>query len=92
MTEVKCRVKSCHYWQSGDICNADSITVDNNPVGLSKGNRTRDFEAGDLTAGTPGDISTGQKTRADTEDKNLAKTSHETLCSTFRPKSPETRR
>ena len=29
MTEVKCRVRSCHYWGTGDICQADKIEVDN---------------------------------------------------------------
>lgn len=29
MTEVKCRVKSCHYWGSGDVCEANKIEVDN---------------------------------------------------------------
>lgn len=29
MTEVKCRVRSCHYWGNGDICEANKIEVDN---------------------------------------------------------------
>lgn len=28
-TEVKCRVRSCHYWGNGDVCEADKIEVDN---------------------------------------------------------------
>lgn len=145
MTDVKCKVKSCHYWDDGDICKADSIMVDNNPVartnmeigsmdldtsatasgrGRSAGagakygdnagtnagssgtytsasgrehttgtgrGRTTDAEVGDLSVGTTGVTGrqgTGAATTAPTQ--NSAKTSHETLCSTFRPKGTGT--
>ena len=29
MTDVKCKVKSCHFWGPGDVCEADSIMVSN---------------------------------------------------------------
>lgn len=28
MTNVKCKVRSCYYWGSGDTCKADTILVD----------------------------------------------------------------
>ncbi len=28
MTDVKCKVNSCHYWGKGDICKADTILID----------------------------------------------------------------
>lgn len=45
MTEVKCRVRSCHYWGNGDICEANKIEVDN-AVGAGT-----TMEVGELGAG-----------------------------------------
>jgi len=52
VTDVKCKVRSCHYWGSGDVCKADTILVDNN-VGETRGTG---MEAGnlDLDRGTYG--------------------------------------
>ena len=121
MTDVKCRVETCYYWGTGDICKADTIMVDNNTIrrtateagnldvnvgttirdrgqtgrteatdltaGSTTRGRTRDFEAGDLTTGTFGKVGTEQRTRTSGNRSDVqAKTSHETLCSTFRPK------
>jgi hypothetical protein len=100
MTDVKCKVESCYYWGKGDVCKADTITVDNNTgtagrmeaadltVGPGTGERARDFEAGDLTTGP----FTGPENRQGTRTAGgktgvLARTSHETLCSTFKPKN-----
>lgn len=96
MTEVKCKVKSCHYWGSGDICQADKIEVDN-----AVGARTT-LEVGDLTAGTAKDRDLGSPRRgaagagmeigdfggtAEGRDvESLARTSREAICKTFRPK------
>lgn len=98
MTEVKCKVKSCHYWGSGDICQADKIEVDN-----AVGARTT-LEAGDLTVGTArdrdrdlasprrGTAGTGMEigefggTAEDRDAESLARTSREAICKTFRPK------
>lgn len=82
MTEVKCRVESCHYWGSGDICNAETIQVDNNV----SGSRTFGMETGELYSGKE-----THRTQ-DVQDKEHARTSEQTLCRTFRPKgSPSVR-
>jgi len=100
LTEVKCKVESCYYWGTGDVCKADTIVVDNNTMsrtGMEAGNLDvgnagkergrRGFEAGELNIGATG----GRQTTGTNLGKNeiLAKTSHETLCSTFRPKGTE---
>lgn len=105
MTDVKCKVKSCYYWNNGDVCQADSITVDNNLIGrasmeagsldvtttkTSGRGRKADNEVGDLDVGRTTGISSEQGTRTGTESQNVAKTSHETLCTTFRPKGTNT--
>lgn len=33
MAEIKCSVRSCHYWGQGQVCQADSIMVKNNKPG-----------------------------------------------------------
>lgn len=85
MTDVKCKVESCHYWGHEDICEADSIVVDNNKKHGAFGK----MEAGDLdvtdTAGRP----TGGAGRS---SGMLANRSEETLCKTFRPKESQTSR
>ncbi|MEX0974406.1 MAG: DUF1540 domain-containing protein [Bacillota bacterium] len=105
MTDVKCKVQTCYYWGNNDICKADSILVDNNTVSggrstpMETGNlevsadsgrrnkesggrsASRDFEVSDL------DTRTGSVTK--TQSQVQAHTSHETLCSTFRPKGSE---
>lgn len=99
MTDVKCKVESCYYWGTGDICKADTIMVDNNTgtggrmeagdltVGAAGRGRTRGFEAGDLTTGGFTNVGTEQRTRTPGNRTDVqAKASHETLCSTFRPK------
>jgi hypothetical protein len=79
VTDVKCKVSSCHYWGHGDICGADSIMVDYN--------RTRSFrmEVGSLD---PDDIKGKSSVTTDTEK---AMRSEETLCKTFRPKENQPR-
>lgn len=102
MTQVKCKVEPCFYWKDGDICGADSIMVDYNSQ-----NATTRMEAGDdiafhaREARTParsfGDFETGdlsgsfRKTKGNKGNEKEAKSSEETLCSTFRPKSMEPR-
>jgi len=59
-------------------------------VGSENKGRTRDFEAGDLTTGAFRDAQTEGRTKTSANRSDvLAKTSHETLCSTFRPKNTE---
>lgn len=60
-------------------------------TGTTTRGRTGDFEVGDLTTGPVGKPQTHEKPRAGTPSTDvLAKTSHETLCSTFKPKSAGT--
>lgn len=47
MTNVKCNVRSCHYWGNGNVCTADTITVDNNVSETG----TFGMETGDLYLG-----------------------------------------
>ncbi|HHW17439.1 MAG TPA: DUF1540 domain-containing protein [Firmicutes bacterium] len=82
MTEVKCKVRSCHYWGSGDVCEADTILVDNN---LERKNTTK-MEAGNLdidrgtTGGADRDYGTTKVggTRADFEAGDLGGTATRT--------------
>ena len=102
MTQVKCKVKPCYYWKDGDVCAADSIMVDYNSqkasttrmdagdmdfdVSRARGRASgfADFEASDLTGSLGG-------TKTNKGDDSKAKSSEETLCSTFRPKNSEPR-
>ncbi len=80
MTDVKCKVSSCHYWGHGDICQADSIMVDYNhrqTFGMEMGSLDLD----DRTGKSSVTANTGNATK-----------SEETLCKTFRPKDNQTRR
>lgn len=80
MTDVKCKVSSCHYWGHGDICQADSILVDYNR------NQSFRMEVGSLdTEGTH-----NRPTAEGASEK--ATRSEETLCKTFRPKENQPRR
>lgn len=128
---VKCKVKSCYFWNNTDLCGADSIMVDNNLVSRSNmeigsfdadtsasrgfaSNRGRSAgtsntgktaggatgtsrtsnmytEVGDLDVGGTTGTTNTQGTGTVIGNQNAAKTSHETLCSTFRPKGSESR-
>ncbi len=77
MTDVKCKVQSCHYWGNNDICTADSIMVDNNTASRS-GSTRMEAASLDMKSATSGSAV-------------HAHTSYETLCSTFRSKSSEPR-
>lgn len=79
MTQVKCKVSSCHYWGHGDICEADSILVDYNR------NQSFRMEVGSLDT----DRTTGRSPSGTGAEK--ATTSEETLCKTFRPKDSQPR-
>lgn len=111
MTDVKCKVKSCYYWDNGDVCKADTIMVDNNSlargnveaggrnrglevgelnIGAGRRDRDRDFEVGDLGGGAG--LQGQERARTTRGESDLmARTSHETLCSTFRPRGSEPR-
>jgi hypothetical protein len=105
MTDVKCKVQTCHYWGTNDICKADSIMVDNN---TGSGTRSSRMEAGNLDVNVnsrrrgidmksassdfeAANLDTDVATRSRTQSNVQAHASHETLCSTFRPKSSESR-
>lgn len=93
MTEVKCKVKSCHYWGSGDVCQADSIMVDNYVTNASGRATMTGRDIGGLEASVggkakgqnfeAGDLNTGAGRSGD----RLASTSEEAICRTFRPKN-----
>lgn len=46
MTSVKCKVSSCHYWGSDDMCKASEIKVKNNSYGGAWMNT--DMEIGEI--------------------------------------------
>jgi hypothetical protein len=79
VTDVKCKVSSCHYWGHGDICEADSILVDYN-----KDHSFR-MEIGSLDTGQ------GAGRSSATTGSEKATKSEETLCKTFRPKENQPR-
>lgn len=33
MPDVNCTVNNCHYWQQGNLCNADNIVVQSDEAG-----------------------------------------------------------
>lgn len=88
MTEVKCKVKSCHYWGNGDVCEAETIVVDNNHTNST---------ASRIEAGEEGAISSRfgafeiSNLDAQVAEPKNASTSEETLCRTFRPKGNTSR-
>ncbi len=94
MTQVKCKIKPCHYYGDGDICTADTILVDCNQKidKSSPGTEASRMEVGrmDLNLGgfesRANDPSTKTKSTSGKCDASDIKTSEETLCSTFRPK------
>ncbi|HPU00632.1 MAG: DUF1540 domain-containing protein [Firmicutes bacterium] len=79
MTEVRCTVKSCHYWDEGDYCTAETIWVKNNFAGDADDELFRgtayEFAKEPGTEGKEG--SRGEKN---------ASTSSQTCCETMRPK------
>ncbi|HHX29317.1 MAG: DUF1540 domain-containing protein [Bacillota bacterium] len=79
MTDVKCKVSSCHYWGHGDICQADSIMVDYN------NRQSFGMEVGSLDVGDR-----SGKSSVTTGNESATK-SEETLCKTFRPKENQPR-
>ncbi len=91
MTEVRCKVSTCHYWGNNDICRADSILVENDTSTAGRGVR---MEAGDLDTridAQSGARQSGTNTQSGGHSSSQAQTSHETICSTFRPKGSQPR-
>jgi hypothetical protein len=105
MTDVKCKVQTCHYWGTNDICKADGIMVDNNTGSTVRSTR---MEAGDLDVNNrsrnrgidmksassgfeAADLNANVATQTRTQSNIQAHSSHETLCSTFRQKGSEPR-
>jgi len=93
LTEVRCKVSSCYYWGNGDVCKADTIMVDNDTGSTGRGVR---MEAGDLSINTRNDAQSdirksGTDVHSGSHSTNQARTSSETICSTFRPKGTQPR-
>lgn len=63
MTEVRCKVSSCHYWGSGEVCQAPSIMVKNNFNG-GMGGASEDMEVGGI----------GQNDEAGTSTETMCET------------------
>jgi hypothetical protein len=99
LTEVKCKVSSCHYWGQGDICEADTILIDQDQM---RSDTTR-MEVSSLEF--PGDrqsldqqrsrtrsqrdrhrMETGMIGATDSRKGHSARTSEATCCRTFRPR------
>lgn len=99
MTEVKCKVSSCHYLGQGDVCKADTILIDQDRM---RSDTTRmevsslDFpgDTGYLDRGGSGahsqkdrhEAETGMAGTTDPGKGHSARTSEATCCRTFRPR------
>lgn len=98
MTEVKCKVSSCHYWRQGDVCEADTILIDQDQM---KSDTTRmeasslDFRS-DRLFDQERSRSRSQRDRqkmeagtmgaTESQGGHSARTSEATCCRTFRPR------
>lgn len=85
MTKVKCKVSSCHYWDQGDVCTADTILIDQDQMRTD----TTRMEVSSLDI--PGDRGTVRQERTEDRQKDRTRadevrTSEGTCCRTFRPK------
>ncbi|HHY11802.1 MAG TPA: DUF1540 domain-containing protein [Firmicutes bacterium] len=99
MTDVKCKVSSCHYWASGDICEADTILIDQDQM---RSDTTRmeasslDLRSDNRFYGPESSRSRSPRDRSRMEaglvggtaskSEHSARTSEATCCRTFRPK------
>ena len=79
MTEVKCKVSSCHYWGQGDVCKADTILIDQDQM---RADTTRDSRL----QRNRHTMETGTIGATDTPEGHSVRTSEATCCGTFRPK------
>lgn len=98
MTEVKCKVSSCHYWRQGDVCEADTILIDQDQM---KSDTTRmetsslDFRSDRLfdqersRSRSQSDrqrMEAGTMGATESQGRHSARTSEATCCRTFRPR------
>lgn len=77
MTKVRCNVRTCEFWGSGEVCKADEIWVTNNTIGV-----TADMKS----SLNVDDVEFASELIRDTEER-MARTSRQTQCETMRPKS-----
>lgn len=100
MTDVKCKVNSCHYWGKGDICKADTILIDedrmrHDSTRMEASSLEFDDDRRILREDTHARIQKGRKGRSRMEagvvgsisgkDESV-QTSETTCCRTYRPK------
>jgi len=98
LTEVKCKVSSCHYWGQGDVCEADTILIDQDQM---KSDTTRmetsslDFRSDRLfdqersRSRSQSDrqrMEAGTMGATESQGGHSARTSEATCCRTFRPR------
>ena len=90
MTKIRCKVNSCQYWGTGEVCQADSISVNNNMFD------DMEFDAGLIEEEYADELSFAFDMEVDYEmglqgnsgdiRASTANTSMQTQCETMRPR------
>ncbi len=81
MTEVRCTVNSCEFWEKGDYCMANKIWVKNNYAGDEDDDlfSRSEFEFAE-------EAGPEQERKPRRREEPAASTSRQTCCETMRPK------
>ncbi len=84
MTEVRCTVHSCEFWEKGDYCSASKIWVRNNFAGGDDEDLifNGDFEFAE-------EMGPHREEYGEIEEVPAALSSHQTCCETMRLKGEE---
>lgn len=89
MTKVRCKVSSCHYWGAGEVCNADSISVNNNifdDMGIEDEYADEMSYAFDTEVGYEVGMENNRNMLQGFKNEIIADTSQQTQCETMRPR------